>query len=141
MTHPSSQPAFLYRGFNDQEIVALSGAHALGRCHTDRSGFSGPWTNAPTTFSNLYFVELQGKWVPKQWNGPHQFEDAATKSLMMLPTDMELVHDPEFSEHAKRYARDQSAFFGDFSHAFGALLELGVPFPAGTQPMRFPRTS
>lgn len=22
-------------GFNDQEIVALSGAHALGRCHTD----------------------------------------------------------------------------------------------------------
>jgi cytochrome c peroxidase len=21
-------------GFNDQEIVALSGAHALGRCHT-----------------------------------------------------------------------------------------------------------
>jgi len=26
-------------GFNDQEIVALSGAHALGRCHPDRSGF------------------------------------------------------------------------------------------------------
>ncbi len=25
-------------GFNDQEIVALSGAHALGRCHPDRSG-------------------------------------------------------------------------------------------------------
>ena len=32
-------------GFNDQEIVALSGAHTLGRCHTDRSGFDGPWTN------------------------------------------------------------------------------------------------
>jgi cytochrome c peroxidase len=28
-------------GFNDQEIVALSGAHALGRCHGDRSGFEG----------------------------------------------------------------------------------------------------
>jgi cytochrome c peroxidase len=28
-------------GFNDQEIVALSGAHALGRCHSDRSGFKG----------------------------------------------------------------------------------------------------
>lgn len=26
-----------------------------GRCHPDRSGFVGPWTNAPTTFSNLYF--------------------------------------------------------------------------------------
>jgi catalase (peroxidase I) len=42
-------------GFNDQEIVALSGAHALGRCHTDRSGFEGPWQFSPTTFSNEYF--------------------------------------------------------------------------------------
>ena len=25
-------------GFTDTEIVALSGAHALGRCHADRSG-------------------------------------------------------------------------------------------------------
>ena len=24
-------------GFSDQEIVALSGAHNLGRCHSDRS--------------------------------------------------------------------------------------------------------
>lgn len=34
---------FYRMGFNDQEIVALSGAHALGRCHKDRSGFDGPW--------------------------------------------------------------------------------------------------
>lgn len=45
------------------EMVALVGAHTLGRCHTDRSGYSGPWTNAPTTFSNLYFQELlNNKW-------------------------------------------------------------------------------
>jgi cytochrome c peroxidase len=31
-------------GFNDQEMVSLIGAHAVGRCHTDRSGFDGPWT-------------------------------------------------------------------------------------------------
>lgn len=36
---------FYRMGFNDQEIVALSGAHALGRCHTDRSGFKGPWVH------------------------------------------------------------------------------------------------
>ena len=35
-------------GFNDQQIVALSGAHALGRCHPDASGYSGPWTPTPT---------------------------------------------------------------------------------------------
>lgn len=45
-------------GFDDREIVALSGAHSLGRCHADRSGFDGPWTRAPTTFSSLYFNEL-----------------------------------------------------------------------------------
>lgn len=28
-------------GTQDQEIVCLSGAHALGRCHPDRSGFDG----------------------------------------------------------------------------------------------------
>ena len=40
-----------------------AGAHTVGRCHPERSGFSGPWTNAPTTFSNLYFTELtQNKW-------------------------------------------------------------------------------
>jgi cytochrome c peroxidase len=42
-------------GFNDQEIVALAGAHALGRCHADASGYVGPWTPTPTTFNNLYF--------------------------------------------------------------------------------------
>ena len=52
----------VYQGFNDQEIVALSGAHALGRCHADASGFVGPWTPTPTTFNNLYF-KLLGFWV------------------------------------------------------------------------------
>lgn len=32
---------FYRMGFNDREIVALIGAHALGRCHSDRSGYSG----------------------------------------------------------------------------------------------------
>jgi len=42
--------------FNDQEIVALSGAHALGRCHIDRFV---PRTNALSThFSNIHFLSL-----------------------------------------------------------------------------------
>ena len=36
---------FYKMGFNDDEIVALSGAHALGRCHADRSGFDGKQMN------------------------------------------------------------------------------------------------
>lgn len=30
---------FFRMGFTDREIVALAGAHAVGRCHPDRSGF------------------------------------------------------------------------------------------------------
>ena len=47
---PSTQGAkhirdvFYRMGFNDREIVALVGAHTLGECHADRSGFVGPWT-------------------------------------------------------------------------------------------------
>lgn len=60
-------------GFNDQEIVALSGAHALGRCHTDRSGFTGPWTFSPTVVTNDYYtLLLNEKWQWKKWNGPKQ---------------------------------------------------------------------
>ena len=34
---------FQRMGFNDREMVALLGAHAMGRCHTANSGFWGPW--------------------------------------------------------------------------------------------------
>jgi cytochrome c peroxidase len=72
--------------FNDQEIVALAGAHALGRCHPDRSGFEGPWTFSPTTLTNDFFKLLRDeKWVWRKWNGPKQYADKKTGSLMMLP--------------------------------------------------------
>lgn len=72
------------QGFDDREMVALIGAHALGRCHTDRSGYTGPWTRAPTTFSNLYFQELlENTWTLKQWDGPDQFEGKANNSIFI----------------------------------------------------------
>jgi cytochrome c peroxidase len=50
-------------GFNDQEIVVLSGAHTLGRGHADASGYDGPWTPTPTTFNNLFYkLLLNGNW-------------------------------------------------------------------------------
>lgn len=115
-------------GFNDQEIVALSGAHTLGRCHMTRSGFDGPWSSSPLTFNNDYFINLMDKeWQPREWEGPFQYEDVATRSLMMLPTDMALRTDPEFAKTARLYADDEQAFFRDFSAAFSKLLALNCP--------------
>lgn len=120
--------AVFYRmGFSDREMVALIGAHAVGRCHTDRSGFDGPWTFSPVTFSNEYFrLLVEEKWVPRQWNGPAQYKDATTGTLMMLPTDVELVRDPEFRKYTEMYAKDEALFFKDFAAAFQKLCERGV---------------
>lgn len=116
-------------GFNDREMVALSGAHAVGRCHRDRSGFEGPWTFSPTVFTNDFFVLLLGEsWAEKKWDGPRQLEDSTTKSLMMLPTDYALVEDGVFRKVVEEYAQDQTRFFADFSNVLVKLFELGVPF-------------
>jgi cytochrome c peroxidase len=122
---------FYRMGFNDQEIVALSGAHNLGRCHSDRSGFEGAWVNNPTRFSNQYFKLMTSlAWKPKTLaNGIKQFvnydEDSETE-LMMLPTDLALLSDPKFAVWVKRYAADKELFFDHFEKTFAKLLELGI---------------
>jgi cytochrome c peroxidase len=141
-------------GFNDRETVALIGAHALGRCHTQASGYWGPWTRAETTFSNEFFryyhpetfptdviqcfrrnrLLIEEPWTLKtthngaKWTGPMQFE-SRDKTLMMLPNDIALAQDSEFRKHVETYAKDESAFFNDFAAAFSKMLELGVPYP------------
>ncbi len=132
---------FYRMGFNDQEIVALIGAHALGRCHSNRSGFSGPWTFSPTVMTNdFYQLLLSEKWQVKKWDGPKQYEDAKTKSLMMLPADMAFVQDKKFKEWVQKYAKDNDLFFKDFSAVMVKLFELGVPFSEDTQTWVFKTT-
>lgn len=122
---------FYRMGFNDQEIVALSGAHNLGRCHSDRSGFEGKWVNNPTRFSNTYFRLLMiHDWKRKRLeNGMEQYvyvDEDLDEELMMLPTDIALLEDPKFRMWVERYARDQDLFFRDFARVFAKLMELGI---------------
>ncbi|SLM36231.1 cytochrome c peroxidase [Lasallia pustulata] len=127
--HDHLRAIFGRMGFDDREIVALSGAHALGRCHTDRSGFEGPWTFSPTVMSNDYYrLLLEDKWNFRKWDGPKQYEDKTSKSLMMLPTDMALIKDKAFRKHVERYAKDDQVFFSEFRDVIVKLFELGVPF-------------
>ncbi|BFZ63510.1 heme peroxidase [Saitoella coloradoensis] len=124
---PHLRDVFYRMNFSDQEIVALSGAHTLGQCHADRSGFDGPWVRNPIRFSNTYFKLLLAEtWTPKiNVAGNLQFRDEDDE-IMMLPTDMALLDDPKFAKWVKIYAEDKERFFEDFAGVFGKLIELGV---------------
>lgn len=127
-SHDHLRDVFYRMGFNDQEIVALTGAHAVGRCHKKNSNFDGPWTFMPISFTNeFYTLLLEETWTPRKWDGKPQFEDKGTHSLMMLPTDMSLREDSSFKKWVKAYAADQDKFFDHFSKAFARLIEPGVP--------------
>jgi len=117
-------------GFNDDEIVALSGGHTLGRCHKVRSGFDGAWTQNPLKFDNSYFTNLMTlEWTKREWDGPIQYTDPSG-TLTMLETDLALKTDDSFKVTAQLYADDEAAFFTAFAAAYGKLLALGCPHAA-----------
>ncbi|XP_044483591.1 L-ascorbate peroxidase, cytosolic-like isoform X3 [Mangifera indica] len=96
-------------GLSDQDIVALSGGHTLGRYHKERSGFEGPSTDNPLCFDNSYFKEvLEGQ----------------KEGLLLLPSYEALLTDPVFLLFEK-YAADEDAFFADYAEAHLKLSELG----------------
>ena len=125
---------FYRMGFSDKDIVALSGAHTLGRCHQTRSGFDGPWTQDPLKFDNSYFQNLLTlDWEPRTWDGPMQYQDKSGAGLMMLPTDLALKSDPKFRVFVQQYANDQACFFADFKVAYEKLLSLNFSTPASVK--------
>ncbi|KXS19109.1 heme peroxidase, partial [Gonapodya prolifera JEL478] len=119
-------------GFDEWELVALSGAHSLGRAHSDRSGFDGPWTRRPNTFSNSYFGILTDTRPFRPITAPNnntQFVYSDSQ-LMMLPSDMALVESNALRYYwnllcAVRYAANSTLFFDVFARAWVKLVELG----------------
>ena len=102
--------------------MALSGSHALGRCHVNFSGYA-PWTATPTTFNNLYFRFLtQIDWTKRGWSGPFQYENGSKSFMMLLTTDLVLIQDAAFKIFHE-YANNEDAFFADFTAAFQKIEE------------------
>ncbi len=130
-TSAHMRDVFHRMGFNDKEMVCLIGAHTLGRCHRDRSGYWGPWNKAENKFNNaLFSFLLDMKWTVKKthegkwWDGPRQYENP-TGELMMLPSCIAMIQDDNMRAYVEMYAKDQEMFYKDFSDAFGKLLSLG----------------
>lgn len=114
------------KGFTDRDIVALSGAHTVGKCHADRSGFEGKWTGNPLKFDNSYFKNmLEMEYADETTaQGCPQKKDKGGSGTIMLISDLALL-EPPFREVVELYAKDHEAFFKDFVAAWVKLQENG----------------
>lgn len=144
-TTPSGhlKKVFYRMGLNDEEIVALSGAHTVGRTHKDRSGLGAEetkftdgktveqlradgkaatyaaggssWTSQWLKFDNSYFASVK--------------PDAETDpDLLKLSSDRCLWEDPAFKPWAEKFAESQEAFFESYAKSHKKLSELGSKF-------------
>ena len=101
---------FEMMGLGPLELVALSGAHTLGKAN------GRPFTPDPYSFSNSYFRQLLAG------------EDPPGTGL--LPADRALLDDPDARAYVELYARDEARFFRDFRDAYRRLTWLGGEAPA-----------
>jgi len=118
---------FAPKGFDDRDIVALSGAHTVGGCKQERSGFDGLWTETPFVFDNSYFTDLLEKtYRPETVEATGCPQHRSDKGTIMLISDLALLEDAAFKSVVQEYAADESRFFADFVSAWTRHQENGV---------------
>lgn len=122
-------------GFSDDELVALCGAHSLGR-HASLLGVSRECLRMKPAMSDAC-IET-GKRLPFVSSHPDQFDNSYFAALLrwraqslepgeayFIPTDVTLVLDPVFRRIVMRFARDESAFFNAWRRAYVKLAHIG----------------
>eukprot|EP00978_Attheya_sp_CCMP212_P000519 scaffold1048_cov59-Attheya_sp.AAC.1 len=131
---------FYRMGLNDEEIVALSGAHTFGRAYKDRSGLGAEktkftdgskqmrsdgkeakytaggssWTEKWLIFDNSYFTTIP--------------DPNADPELLKLSTDKTVFGDDGFKVFAEKFRDSQDDFFESYAKAHKKLSELGSKF-------------
>jgi len=122
---------FTRLGLSESEMVALSGAHDLGRhvtltgmpreclrnltrvCLEDAPVLAPFITADPDTLSNRYFQTML------RWNDRNiEFGEAA-----FIPTDVAMVVDGGLKKHVIVFANDEQLFFRRFSSAYQKLVD------------------
>eukprot|EP01063_Lacrimia_lanifica_P019840 TRINITY_DN27255_c0_g1_i1.p2 TRINITY_DN27255_c0_g1~~TRINITY_DN27255_c0_g1_i1.p2 ORF type:complete len:340 (+),score=109.85 TRINITY_DN27255_c0_g1_i1:70-1089(+) len=128
---------FYKQGLHDQELVALMGAHAMGRCRAGVSGVEGSWCQGPPKskplfgaapppprprWSNEYFQKLVNtEWVAAPCG--NYFYNKDDKTQISLPVDQLLLEDKMFRYWVDCYAKDGVLFADHFTSAFKRVAE------------------
>lgn len=127
-------------GLNDEEIVALSGAHTFGRAYKDRSGLGAEKTKFTDGSTQLRAAGKEAKYNPggSSWTQNWLVFDnsyfktmpdpSADPELLKLSTDKTLFQDAGFKPFAEKFRDSQDAFFESYAKAHKKLSELGCKF-------------
>jgi len=132
---------FYKYGMDDKDIVALSGAHTLGRAFQDRSGTvkegsAGPYTQYTQKGCPMYGGDKSltqgGRSWTKNWT---KFDNSYFSEMgkndaecIAFPTDKCLMTAREFKPHFDEFAKSQAAFFAAYKVSHKKLAELGCKF-------------
>jgi len=139
-------------GLTETDIIALLGAHVLGRCKYQNTGYEGYWVGNPNRFTNgFYSLLLNTQWFfTTTMNGTHQWQTLINNNVnnepsVMLNTDMAMrfgnvgvgascnmtnntatcADNTLTLSTITKYANNQSEFFTDFVTAYSKLTSRG----------------
>lgn len=132
---------FYRMGMNDEEIVALSGAHTFGRAYKDRSGLGKDKTKfTDGSMKQLYADGSEAPYKPGGSSWTDQFlvfdnsyyvildDPNADEELLKLSSDRAIYMDEKFKPFAEKFRDDQNAFFASYAKAHKKLSEQGSKF-------------
>mmetsp|Transcript_25395 Transcript_25395/g.43359 ORF Transcript_25395/g.43359 Transcript_25395/m.43359 type:complete len:243 (-) Transcript_25395:36-764(-) len=120
-------------GLTHSEVVALIGAHVLGKATREISGYEGPWVETNDNFTNRYFVDM----IHIPWNKQEdvvepfgerttwrRFESMRPREELMLQTDVDLAFQTTGGYYCSRIGGDfqQGLSCPNATHSFAEYV-------------------